>query len=155
MNKSIDVALKVSEILSNTDHEIHMVLRSPKEGSDIPSNTDLIVIPVTDEESEIYGKYETVSVSNMYELFKTINTGVSSVDGSPDLLSMYFGTNTAGTIIGNHKSGYVLKKDQLNDFKNHCKIKLSPKGYIYVLTVEDVSNADVVVDAIRNVMEIA
>jgi hypothetical protein len=155
MNKNIDVALKVSEILSSTDHEIHMILRSPKEGSNIEVTQDLVVIPVTECSTGIYGKYETVNLSNMYELFKTINTGVSEVSGMPDQLSMYFGTNGSGTTIGSHDCGYVLKKEQINDFKNHCKIKLSPTGYIYVLTVKDVSNTEQVVEAIRNIMEIA
>lgn len=153
-SKSIDVALRVSEILSTADHEIHMVLRSPKEGSDLPENQDLIVIPVTECQAGIYGKYETLKLSNMYDLFKTINTGVAAVQGAPDQLSMYFGTNGTGTTVGSHDCGYVLRQDQLNDFKNHCKIKLAPSGYIYVLTVADVSNTDIVVKAIENIMEI-
>lgn len=154
-NKYIDVALRVSGILSTADHEIHMVVRSPKDGADVGEQGNLVVIPVTDTKEKIYGKYKTTPLSSMYDLFKTINTGVSSVEGSPEQLSMYFGTNGSGTAIGQHECGYIIEQEQLNDFKNHCKIKLSPNGYIYVIMVDDVSNQDSVVSAIEKIMEIA
>lgn len=153
--KNIDVALRVSEILSNLDHEVHVVLRSPKEGSNLKADQDLIVIPITDTATGIYGKYETVELSKMYELFKTINTGVSSIEGSPEQLSMYYGSSGSGTVIGKHECGYVVDYSQLNEFKNHCKIKFIPKGYIYVVTIDDINNKDSVVSAIENIVEIA
>jgi len=155
-NSYIEISNKISDLLMTYNDDIHVIVRSPEATNIQVSYDTCIMIPVTDHKDPINFRYKTVGLTEIYDLFKAINAGVEKVYGydSEPRRCVYISQKKLGTVVGDHSCGYEIHPSAINDFRNHCKIKLKPSSYIIVLTVKDVDDYGEVVNAIENIMGI-